>query len=109
MTQNNGETETVEISVETAEIMQSELRILIERTDAVEENGDCMSPLARAKQRIEARMENAFTPQVKMGMQSAVSVIDTVAKETGEEPTPIDPLCGHTFEALQELDEVFDE
>ncbi len=121
-----------EVSKNTLHTCLTELELLIKCHDGkdegnavIEEEGS-MSPLARAKLRIEEdaaklRQELDEPFEVKgnvlddlgkgmvLGAQHAASIIDGVGEETGEETDPIDNLTSEVFAARDEIEKVLNE
>ena len=91
----------VTLDLELAEVCLRELQILVSQTDhPTDEYGDVMTPLARARKRIEdldGEGIDHFT------IQSVLQTIEGVAGQTGAESNPINPLQGDIFRAIHSL------
>jgi hypothetical protein len=98
-----GDVEEVTLDPELAEVCLRELQILVSQTDhPTDEYGDAMTPLARARKRIEdldGEGIDHFT------IQSVLQTIEGVAEQTGAESNPIDPLQDDIFRAIHSLED----
>jgi hypothetical protein len=92
----------VTLDPEVAEVCLRELQILVNVTEHLsDEYGDAMTPLARARKRIEdldGEGIDDFT------IANVLQTLDGVASRTGAENSPIDPLQDDIFRAIHELE-----
>ena len=96
-------TNHVRVSVEAAEVARDELDVLIDESDALEEAGHAMTPLARARLRIAHQLDLDNDQIVQ-----ALDIIEGVGEETGAETSPVDPLTDAIFRARDEFQEVLE-
>lgn len=97
---------SVTIDWDTAKEAERELRLLIEATEAVEEHGDAMTPLARVRQRINDQLDVDEHHDV---LVQVLDIIEQVGDDTGTETAPTDPLTGNILSAHQNLKEAMED
>lgn len=99
---NQEATDEVTLDLEVAEVCLRELQILVDVTDhQSDEYGDAMTPLARARKRIEdldGEGIDDFT------IANVLQTLDGVASRTEAENGRIDPLQDDIFRAIHELE-----
>lgn len=87
-----------------------EMQAVIDETeDPTDDEGEGhMTPLGRARKRIEEKAPHSFHPLVAKGYEGAIKTINEVAEETGADPTQTDPLTSDNFEHLKLLQAIRD-